>query len=158
MKKLLVLVLGLASLANAQIWTGAYDDVTKIVNVSITNSAGRMYIGLAITDGDGTLSPFSMGAQAPVSSAMFATLGAGMDYEGYGEGELWCIIDVRPTPVYTDGEWLKATFSGSMPSTITMYSFNEMTEVFTIEGLMLIPEPITMSLLSLGGLMLRRRK
>jgi len=160
----LVLILAIASLANAApIWTGAYNSGTGVVNVSITNNEGQLlYIGLAVTDGSGILSGFTKGADSPaIGPEMFATLGAGLDYEGYGEGELWIIANTAE-PVYTDGEWLKATCTpGTTDSTVTVWSFAETGDVFTLMGTIdipAVPEPITMSLLGLGGLFLRRRK
>jgi len=88
---------------------------------------------------------------------MAFSMGEGQDYEGLGEGEVWWMIDVTGTPpVYTDGEWLKATFSGSPPMlpTVTIYEFNIQTEKFTE----ITPEPATIALFCLGGLMLRRNK
>ena len=166
MKKLLVLVLvlGLASLASAQMtWTGAYDPVTKIVNVSVTDNEGQMYIALAITDGDGTLSPFARGADSPLATASAFTMGADgdKDFQGYGEGEIWSILDVTTgTPVYNDGEWVKATYVAgtTATSTATMYEFTEAGGVGNSRGTIFIPEPATIALLCLGGLLLRRKK
>jgi len=160
MKKLLVLVLvlAMASLANAVVWTGAYNAGTGIVSVSITENAGQMYLALALTDGSGTLSLFAKGTDAPVDSAMSFTMGSGMDFEGYGEGEIWAMAHLTTgTPVFNDGQWLVATYTGSTPATATMYEFDG-SATFTEMGDILIPEPITMSLLGLGGLFLRRRK
>ena len=166
-KSLAILLFAWAIVSSASavpVWTVevAYHSGTGIISVSITDNDGLAYIGIAVTDGDGVLSDFAKGADAPaMGPEMFATLGAGLDYEGYGEGELWIIANTAE-PVYTDGEWLKATCTpGTTDSTVTVWSFAETGDVFTLMGTIdipAVPEPITMSLLGLGGLFLRRRK
>ena len=164
MKKMLtlVLILAIASLANAvsvPTWTGAYNSGTGVVSVSITDNVGQMYVGLAITDGSAVLGNFAMGANAPKDTGNAFYLGAGLDYEGYGEGELWSMIDFTlppGTPVYDDGEWLVAdVLSGT--GTATMWAYDEGTEEFTDMGTIVIPEPATIALLCLGGLLIRKK-
>jgi len=150
MKKLLVLVLAVASLANAISFTGAYNPSTDIVTISCTADPETCYIALAITDGGGTLSNFAAGAQAPPDSHLIGPVTG---------GELWQMIHITTgTPVYVTGEWLTADFSGSIPSIATYYEYDLESESFIELGTINIPEPGTIALLCLGGLMLRRRK
>jgi hypothetical protein len=151
MKKLLaiMLILAAASLANAIVLTGTYNPSTNAASVSCISNPESCYIFLAITSGGGTLSNFAKGAQAPPNS------GPGFPITG---GEVWQMIDMSPSPVYTTGEWLKADFSGSKPSVASFGVFNEETAELTVQGTILIPEPATIAMLCLGGLMLRRNK
>jgi hypothetical protein len=159
MKKLLVLmiVLALASLANAVTITGDYNSTTKVISVSVADNEGSLYLGISVTDGDGVVGSFGLGADAPASSENFDMMGEGQYYPDNGEGELWTMVHVSGTPVYVDGEWLVATFSGSTPSTVTVWSFVEDGEVFTEEEVIVIPEPATIALLCLGGLLIRKK-
>jgi hypothetical protein len=160
MKKMLTLVvilLSIASLASAST-IAAYNAGTNVISVTVTNNTGSEYIGLSITSGAGILSGFAKGPQAPASTDNFANLGVAGYYQGYGEGELWTCVDTAGVPTYIDGSWLTANFSGAKPSTVTLWAYDENTEGFTAIQTILIPEPATIALLCLGGLLLRKKK
>lgn len=171
MKKLLglVLVLAVASLAVA---TPVYTltppstefetAVTVPVVASVTgNSGAPVYLMLAV-DAGGILSGFAAGANAPASSAYFADVAE--NFPELGQGELWAMAHFTTgTPVYTDGSWLTANADfapGSEAMTVTLYEFVESTsEVIALgSSTYTVPEPATIAVLSLGGLLLRRKK
>lgn len=171
MKKMLtlVLVLAVASLASAApTWTltppaGIVTDPVALT-VSVTSNPGvPTYLLLAVQPTEGVLSDFGMAANAPASSAYFADVAT--NFPALGQGEIWAMAHFTTgTPEYLDGSWLNAklTFAPSSTSaTVSLYEFVEATSENTFLGSVTyttIPEPITMSLLGLGGLFLRRKK
>ena len=160
MKKLLVLmiILGMASMANAAMsWDLTFDSTT--VYATVTDNEGSMYLALAIVPADGTLSSFAAGDDMPADGASWGTL-ADVGLSALGQGELWAMADTGSTPVYNDGDWLKASWALDSPATSVVVSLYEAQEDLSYELLdtLLIPEPATVALLALGGLLLRRRK
>ena len=159
MKKMLtlVLILGIASLASAvPVWTITED--AGVVTVSVSGNEGQTVIGLAVDSG-GVLSSFTAGPNAPASSSSVAILQE--YYPELGTGEIWAMIHITTdTQVYVDGSWLTASFAfaeGMTSATVKLYDTPE-SGGYTELASLVIPEPITMSLLGLGGLFLRRRK
>jgi hypothetical protein len=163
MKKMLtlVLILAIATLANAApTWTNAYNSSTHVVNVTITNNEGSLYIGLAVDPLEGALSGFAPGANFQQTGPARMALVPDEFDSGYGTGEIWVMMDGATEPAYTDGEWLTANFAfaqGSTHAIVHVFEFFE-DETVASRGDIIIPEPITMTLLGLGGLFLRRRK
>ena len=168
MKKLLVLmlVLGMASLANAVLISG--DTVTtgniewSVVDEQLigTNATGTANAEATWIDGDtapwddivvgiGTSNGNSVndgaGDMGKVNSWSF---GGGTGFDVYG-GDL----DGAVLPNLGAGQWYQFGLSG--PGTIGIGMYPSFDAIGTIT---VTPEPMTMVLLGLGGLFLRRRK
>jgi hypothetical protein len=130
------------------------------VYVDVTDNAEvGLYLGLAIVPADGTLSSFAAGSNAPASSASWGALGD-WGYGSLGQGEFWAMAHVSTAPVYPDGEWLTASWALDGTATSAVVSLYELYETGgeTFLDSVTVPEPMTVLLLSLGGLFLRRRK
>jgi len=158
MKKLLVLmlVLAMASLASAvPVWT--ITKTASVITVSVSGNAGQTVIGLAVDSG-GVLSGLAKGAQAPASSSSVAILQE--YYPELGTGEIWAMIHITTdTQVYVDGSWLTASFAfaeGMTSATVKLYDTPE-AGGYTELASLVIPEPATIALLCLGGLLIRKK-
>ena len=158
MKKLLVsmLILGFTTIAQAMpTWSLTADGIHVYVNVT-TPDARKLYLALAVNPADGSLSNFAKGTEAPGNSASWGTLES-VGLGSLGQGDLWDMVDT----VYSDGVWLVANWalqSGKTSALVTVYEVDE-TRASTELANIIVPEPTTIALLGLGGLlMLRRRK
>jgi len=177
MKKFLVLtlVLGMASLANATLIFAVDDvlvtaDVTllpgEVVELSIYSDTEIPGFGAAIlsyvhvTDGDGVVADPVL---TPLTSpTMVSFVEAYTDTESalvLGDG-FKAMAAVLFTPLAA-GEWFTFSFTmGDVPSTVTLFDDSGdggwAGDVRTCVNF--VPEPMTMVLLGLGGLFLRRRK
>ncbi|MDD5457798.1 MAG: PEP-CTERM sorting domain-containing protein [Phycisphaerae bacterium] len=168
MKKLLVLalVLVLASLSSASI-VGSVALVGNTVTVTGTVDAGT-YLAIVCTPG-GTLSSFALGG----------TVLATLESSGFAYDAQVLNVDISAFPEDMTGQWwtLTSTSIVNYPftapllsanialtgasSTIQVWQFDEMVG----EGVQIgedisvvVPEPMTMGLLALGGLFIRRKK
>jgi hypothetical protein len=165
MKKFLLLVIiNITSLGTAMpIWTGTYNANTGKVSVFIQNGEFNIYMGLAIDSTKGYLGNFQTGADAPCDS-MFVCTNEKLippDFSYFGQGELWLMTDFSTPPRISGGEWLTADVilaPNVNSANIVMYSVNESELNTYYVGTIFIPEPATLLLLSLGGLVLRRVK
>ena len=155
---IVLLVLGMTSMAGAalvgDVWASAWT-----INVDISGATTDLYLALAVEGTGWTLTNFAAGADAPSDSSMFSTL-ADAGLSSLGTGELWAMADFSPPYTYDNGQWLTATvvwdgFSGF--EDIKVYEVDESLGTTLLDSL-LIPEPMTIALLGLGGLFLRRRK
>jgi len=163
MRKLLVLllVLGLTSAASAITGNLVIDSGTAW-HVEIAGSYSDPYLIVAIdTDYGATLAGFAKGTEAPGDSMTFgSTEDCGVGY--LGQGEVWYMVDLSTPYTYPDGTWLGGTASGTslqdQGGTAYMWLY-EPPDGSTINLLdtVYVPEPMTLVLLGLGGLFLRRR-
>ncbi|MEN6385907.1 MAG: PEP-CTERM sorting domain-containing protein [Phycisphaerales bacterium] len=165
MKKILALtlVLSIASLASATYTIG-------LVGSTITVSSdvgliGGLDLGIAVI-GNATIDNFAYRTvDAPVNPPVVVgysaadLLGSGAPYESYTGG--WTTFQFGD-PVTTPngaGMWFTATVTGTvgtqllLTDSITGEAFGGVGQSVTI-----VPEPITMALLGLGGLFIRKRK
>jgi len=161
MKKLLVLVLVLAvsAIANADL-VGSLTLDEGIVSLNIMGSPADPFYAIAI-QGAGTLSGFAapalVGSDVAGSPAMSF---AGLDLvETYGNGVIWTFVDSSDPYVFPDGTWLTAVLSGAVAGdVITGYQYDAENDAFIALGsVTIVPEPITVALLGLGGLFIRRK-
>ena len=164
MKKLLilVLVLGLASAANA--WVLSYDEGTSVVTAisEAGDTLGDSYLGMVV-DSAGILSSFGSDPCAPETAQNFSNLPESSLPLLLAEqqGELWTFTDSGEPYEYPVGPWFHATFafaSGPAASTVSLYEWYEGDNSAILRAIITIPEPATMALLCIGGLFLRRRK
>ncbi len=165
MKKLLVLalVLGLAGAANAGL---VEVDATKInpgetATFSVVspegegNWAGWLEIS---TTGTGDLGPLTLTAKAPVGEA--DTFVKGEAELGYGGWYQFSIVSTNPGNQPVPGVQATMTFSGAEgdTGTVTLWDATGAVAIQDPVTVEVIPEPMTLGLLGLGGLFLRRRK
>jgi hypothetical protein len=166
MKKLcvLLLVLGLCTAANAAVQANvkvggsAVDSVnpSDVVTVTIGNTvAGAGGIsGFSMTASHaqgGTLDILGTWLLPPSPAGVVSDVGGGQKF-AWNNGTIGLNVT---------GDWLTATFtvpggaSGKLDLSFSGTMFNEAVEG---KSLTIIPEPMTVALLGLGGLFLRRRK
>ncbi len=155
MKKLLVLllVLGMASTASA-VLTYSKSPTTVTIDGIIE---ADVYV---IVTSDAILSPLSdlaIGTAAPSMTEYFLDVAPGDGFfgdllgipAGFAGGS-WT-VNSAPGEDYVEGNYLTLSISGS---DILAYTYNETTQ----EIAEIVPEPMTIALLGLGGLFLLRRR
>jgi len=157
MKKLLalILVLGLATTANAVITGSLTGDSTVGAGSMQANVAGGdvTYMAIEIV-GTGTIT-ISLGAAAPSDCEIAGTPG---DVGLSGTGELWGMADFSSPYVYTDGVWFDIDYSGAVEDdVVNFWDMGPGADAPNLLGSITIPEPITLALLGLGGLFIRRK-
>lgn len=168
MRKVLIifLILTVTSLTHAAVtWTITDDGVGNITASVIDNPDEQLFL-IMVVDSDGVLSDFAKGVNAPSDSMSIGTpadntYGIALGY--LGQGEVWMMTDNTVPYIYNDGDWLTADFTfaaGKTSSVVSLYTLDiegsEGEEVL-VDSLV-IPEPMTLSLLAFGGLFLRRRR
>jgi hypothetical protein len=167
MKKLLVLVLALAitPIASAAFSaTLAGDDTTGAgaVTLSIGGMLGSEWQdGLMVISiqGTGTMTS-ALGAAAPTDAefvCLLSDLYGNQPMNGIaGEGDLWTMISYTNT--YPDGVWIDASYAGAVEGDlITAYVSLDGENYTTLGQIEIIPEPATIALLCLGGLLIRKK-
>jgi len=158
MKKLLVLlVLAMATIASAApVWTLTHD--AGVITVSVVDNPGApINLVMAMQTSEGTLSNFVKGPNAPADSALIGDVGD--NFPDLGDGEIWAMAHLTTgTLVYLDGDWLSfdVTLAGAT-GTVSLYEYIEADGTTPFITSIFIPEPATIALLCLGGLLIRKK-
>ena len=167
MKKLLILllVLGLASVSY-----GAYGDIRDDFELHL--SGGTLTVvglvadpGVDISAGiydeasQGTFGASPLILSDGASGNAAGALGNAVHASGTGyDGMDITVLDSSPsTDTVNAMDWFSVSYTGDVVDTIQIYDYYESNTV-AIGTLDIIPEPVTVVLLGLGGLFLRRRK
>jgi len=179
MKKLLalVLVLGVASIANATLVFNGGDEIVGISNIApATVLPVNPYIALVSNDvvfsdnsSDVVWNPDALANFIPavISNGIFATQSTGAaDYvTGFTNAIVLDFTDgssgtVAGTTPMTLGKLVNVTVTGT--GTVKFYSLDSegavVGQVGPTDGVVITPEPITMTLLGLGSLVALRRR
>jgi hypothetical protein len=157
MKKVLVfaLVLGLAGIANATVSlvpSAATINVGDTVTISVVSDTADNYGGWLelVNNGIGTFGD------------LMILPGAGADATKDFSFDPWWVFEGKsfnPAAPVVAGNQFTIDFTASAEglASITLYEFDGATPIQTV-GIDVVPEPMTLGLLGLGGLFLRRRK
>jgi hypothetical protein len=157
MKKLLVLLLVLGMTSAASAMTVSQPDPLSLEVVVSGDLTQDLYI---ILSSDGVLSGFTLGADAPDLSGYAGPTsdlaGMGLFPAGY-VGEYWVLASSQ-NPYPLTGTYLTA-MGGAVGDSVNLSWFDELGNAGDLGTIVLVPEPMTIAFLGLGGLlMLRRRK
>ncbi|AQT67068.1 hypothetical protein STSP2_00208 [Anaerohalosphaera lusitana] len=160
MKKLMVLalVLGIGSMAAAGLSVVAPEEIQvgDTVTVQIVSDDGLQYDGYisvdlggaAVWSGDDTMTDITV----PASTTTF--------YGTYGDGSFWAFTnsDTSVTDALTPGTGFEFGLTGAAEGTATLTLYNSGFSPISTSTVNVVPEPMTLGLLGIGGLFLRRRK
>ncbi len=155
----LILVFAIGAAANADLAGNLTGDNTLgsgNMALNITNGYDT-YLAVAI-QGAGSIT-VSLGPNAPEDSS-----GQGPILQiwppPYPQGEIWLMADMDSPYIYTDGIWLIINYYDAVAGdVITAYDIGPSgTELNLLDSITIVPEPMTLMLLGLGGLFLRQRK
>jgi hypothetical protein len=169
MKKLLVLmlVLGLCSTANAALTAieidvggshvGASVNVTTGATISLQMYSGNTLTGIAYLDiKDNSL--YSLANAQMTTNAGDQRSQALAPYGSYQEYTLVVSRTAQAPPIVAGTMFLVDFTAGSATGTVKVILYDEFVTQMDTTTINIVPEPITITLLGLGGLFLRRRK
>jgi hypothetical protein len=172
MKKLLVLmlVLGVASLANAGILLSV-DGVNAAPAAISMAPGGTVTISLIIDDLGGTVSfldvptdgvSFTLGAAGlgPASGDLGSVMGPYDSFDAFGGGSVPCLeISANSSFSSTASTGVYATSLFTYGSgDVVMHLYVDPDYSNPVQTLTITPEPATLAILALGALLLRRKK
>ncbi|MFA5785070.1 MAG: PEP-CTERM sorting domain-containing protein [Phycisphaerae bacterium] len=162
MKKLIVLlcVLIVTSTASATISLTVSQPSTESLAIEVTGTIDQdLYIVLS---SNGTLGSYALGVDAPDLSGYAGPTddltGTGFDPPAGFSGQYWVMATSDNINYPITGEFLTA-LGGAAGDQVNIRAFDETVGYLGDFGtITLVPEPMTIALLGLGGLFLRRRK
>jgi len=169
MKKLLVLVLvlGMASLANAGLslylnGSPAADTtigLNDVVTIGLYSDDTSFFNAYVINGPD---DPVAIGTLAdPVDETIAGNMAGHSDYaaaDGWGNGFLYTTAGSPPTPGVAAGVQHTCTFSSAEVGVTTIYLYEGSDPYGELDSFTItVPEPATIALLCLGGLLLRKK-
>jgi hypothetical protein len=155
MKKLLILVmvLAMASLANATLSLSISGSAgSETISLVATGETVASIEGISVSGDDATIGTFAIGPKAGTMTG-FGAMGTDA---GLPNGEVWGFGIGIPPEVFQDGVWLTAQMTRTAVATATLTYYDSDGNI-TGHTDYIVPEPVTIALLGLGGLLLRRR-
>jgi len=162
MKKLTILAMitAFVPIANATVSLSIVQPTIGNLNIEVTGTTDQdFYIVLS---SNGTLSNYALGTEAPdlsgYSGPTTDLTGTGFDPPAGFTGEYWVMATSDNINYPLTGQFLTAT-GAAFGDQVNIRAFDETVGYLGDFGtITLVPEPMTIALLGLGGLFLRRRK
>jgi len=158
MKKLLVLVLvlSIASVASAtlSLTTVTPTQGSEVLAVNAVGESVAAYFGVSIAGADASMI-ITKGAAAGSNTALAGNIA---DVNPALVGEIWVYGIGVPPEVWQDGIYANIAVTHTAQADVTLWSYDGDVTLTQIGTVHLTPEPMTLGLLGIGGLFLRRRK